>query len=185
MHRTLLTLVLLASAGFAQAQNREDRPNMPRPVPSISHWVPGPPDPNPFEPNHYRNDPTQPVQARLDDCWLFEAQAWEKTLTDWRQTAAWLCKDIAAKHASGATLRDSDKAMESLLLAYEAQARDQMEILLEDWDTHVSIIAQAKPDANPMLPRAMILRAGWLNSPSWHDGIAQGLGLDAVLESME
>jgi hypothetical protein len=185
MLRHLLALLLVASAGLAQAQNREDLVPTPRPVPSVSHWVMGPPDPNPYEPNHYRNDTAQPVQERIGDCWFFQAQAWEKPLTDWRHNAAWLCSDIAAKNASGRPLRDSDQAMESLLLAYEAQVRARMEVLLEDWDTHVSIIQQAKPDANPMLPHALVLRSGWLNSPSWHDEVAAEVGLDVVLEALE
>lgn len=188
MHRIAACLLAALVATSAQAQTSENPtgPRLARPVPSYpQHFTMGPPDPNPTEPAHYRNDSTLPTQTTLADCWLFEAQAWDRSLDDWRHTASWMCKDIAAKRARGDTLSDADLAMEHLLLAYEDRARAMMAILLEDWDRRVSALEQAKPDAHPILPKANVLRSGWLNAPSQHDAIARDLGLDAVLDAME
>lgn len=193
MHRIAACLLAALVATSAQAQTTDWAkpeellgPRITRPIPYIPpNFILGPPDPNPMEPAHYRNDSTLPTQTTLADCWLFEAQAWERSLDDWRYAAAWMCKDIAAKHARNDPLSDADLAMEQLLLAYEDAARTIMADILKDWDRRVSVIEQAKPDANPMLPKASVLRSAWLNMPSEHEAIASGLGLDAVLEAME
>jgi hypothetical protein len=184
MRKFLLTATLLLCSGTAQAQNH-DTPLLPtQPTTSTPHQITEPPNPNPSASNQDRNNPNQPTQKQLD-CSLFEAQTWEQTLSDWRKKAAWLCSNIAAKHASGVPLHDRDKAIESLLLAYEAQARAQMATMLEDQDHHMSMSNEPEYYANTLSPRTLVLLSGWLKFPSRHDDIASTIGLDVLLENLE
>lgn len=153
-------------------------------------WPPGEQE----DPLHYQNDATQPVQERLEDCWLFDAQAWERPGDDWRHEAAYWCHTLAQRQAKG-TLSDRDQALAGVLLAYEAEfrrivaeglaARAAWEAEMNSIDPSCAPTCAQQPPPPPGTPLSLVFRGGWLNSPSQHDDLAAMTGLDVVLDTLE
>lgn len=159
--RALVALVVLALAAPAQAfvQLR-------------------PQDPHPGEAAHYQNAADTPVQARLDDCWAFEAQTWRRPLNHWTHTLVWACQGIARQHAGGRTLSDHEAALESLMLAFEAKARAWSVQAL----THPSEASFQETVFDP--PKALLLASGWYLHLAQQEAVAEELGLMAVLDAL-
>lgn len=134
-------------------------------------------DPHPGEASHYQNDISLPVQDRLEDCWAFTAPTWQKPLTHWTRTLSYLCKDIARKNAVG-TLNAHDKAMEDLLLRFEASARA--------WSIHSIEESQNSPFSNDDAEgnSALLLRSSWVYLDALQVAVATDVGLVDVLMAM-
>ena len=178
-HTALAALALASCLAFAVPAQAQ-----------VSFWPPGEQD----DPLHYQNDVTQPVQERLEDCWLFEAQAWEQPGDDWRQEAAYWCRTLAERQAKG-DLSDRDQALAGVLLAYEAgfrrivaenlAARAAWEEGINSIDPSCAPTCTQQPPPPPGTPLSLVFRGGWLNSPSQHDELAALTGLDVVLETID
>jgi hypothetical protein len=142
-------------------------------------WPPSPEDPHHGDRTHYQNDPTQPVQSRLVDCWLFDVQTWQQPLSHWTYAAAYHCGSIAQRHASGRELTPTQEALEPLLLSFEQEARRwAAKGLGRD---HV----ERPIDSRDVLPDALALRSGWYSLRTLQDTTASDLGLLDVLEALQ
>lgn len=148
-------------------------------TPALAWWPPSAPDPHPGDRTHYQNDPTQPVQDRLEDCWLFEVQTWQQPLTHWTYAAAHHCLAIAQRHARGHELNPTQQALEPLLLAYEAEARAwSAKGLGQD---HV----ERPIDSRDVLPDALALRSGWYALRTLQDTTAARFDLIFILDAID
>jgi hypothetical protein len=142
-------------------------------------WPPTPDDPHPGVRTHYQNDPTQPAQDRLVDCWLFDVQTWQQPLSHWTYAAAYHCGTIAQRHAQGRALTPTQEALEPLLLAFEKVARAwSAKGLGQD---HL----ERPIDSRDVLPEALALRSGWYALRTLQDTTADETGLLDVLEALQ
>lgn len=137
-----------------------------------------PQDPAPADAGAYQNAVGLLVQDRLEDCWAFEVQTWRRPLDHWTHTLVWACQDIARQHASGLTLSDHEAALESLMLAYEAEARAWSAQAL----THPSEASFQETVFDP--PKALLLASGWYLHLHQQEAVAEELGLLAVLNAL-
>jgi hypothetical protein len=127
------------------------------------------PDPHLHVSDHYQTDAARPVQERLEDCFLFEALAWGRSMDDVRGRMLMACRHIAFRLARGADLDDRGRATEALMLTFEAAARDRMR----------------RYDVTGGTPTgSLVLRTGWHELTSDHRRLIEDLGLDLVMETL-
>lgn len=113
-----------------------------------------------------------PEKTQMEDCFLFELEAFETGLYDARRTALYLCNELVERRESGFVLSDSQQALEAMLVSYENRARD--------WCINALFRRADLPEG--MYDKPFFLVCHWSIYDRLQQEFKEEIGLDVVLE---
>jgi len=137
------------------------------PLPAFAQAPKQMPDPFIGVTDHYWVDAFRPPQTELRDCHLFEVLAWGQGIDDLRTMMRMSCQYLSRIGDGGS---DADRATRAALLAFEADAREQIRMIDE------SLRAGAAEPPSGSLP----IRTGWWADEYAQDRLIEAHALDLI-----